>query len=83
MPQTFAVSWGNLIILDQAIALQLAFTKMSINDFFRDAFGDDPLTIEQKRAELYRSYAATINWLEEDREDVRLIEEQELFLLSN
>ena len=32
-----------------AIALQKSFTQLALNDFFRDAFGDPPLTISQKR----------------------------------
>lgn len=67
----------------QAIALQLSLTKMSINDFFRDAFGDVPLSVEEKRAELCKKYAAMIDWFAEDRQDIRLIEEQELFLAGN
>lgn len=54
----------------QALALNLAFLEMSLNDFFRDAFGEKPLTMEEKRALFYKSYAATINWLQEDLADV-------------
>jgi hypothetical protein len=67
----------------EAISLQLALTKLSLNDFFRDAFGDRPLTIEEKRALFYQDYAKTINWLNEDQIDWTLIEEQELFLALN
>jgi len=67
----------------KAIALQLSLTKMSINDFFRDAFGDVQLTIEQKREELFRDIARRIDWSEEDKWEWKLIEDQELFLSGN
>lgn len=63
-----------------AFALQLALTKMAINDFFREAFGLSPLTIEQKRQLFYKDYAKTIDWAMEDLLDWELIEEQEWFL---
>lgn len=56
-----------------ALALQLALTDMALNDFFRDAFGDPPLTIAQKRDQFYKEYARTISpgdWMEMDREDI-------------
>lgn len=63
-----------------AFALQLALTKMAINDFFREAFGLSPLTIEQKRQLFYKDYAKTIDWAMEDLLDWELIEKQEWFL---
>ena len=66
----------------EAVALQIAITKMSLNDFFRDAFGRRPLTIEEKRQLFYRNYAATLDWLEEDRADWKLISEQEQLLFQ-
>lgn len=86
---------ANLITLDQfallvlygatkgkpeAIAIQLALTKMSLIDFCRDAFGQVQETIEQKRARFYADVAKTMNWLEMDKEDVALIEEQLIFV---
>jgi hypothetical protein len=59
-----------------AIALSQAFSKLALIDFFRDAFGDRPLTIEEKRQLFYQTYAASLSredWLEMDREDVRLL----------
>lgn len=56
-----------------AIALQKSFTHLALNDFFRDAFDELPLTIDEKRAIFYRTYAATISpeeWREMDREDI-------------
>ena len=56
-----------------ALALQLALTEVALNDFFVDAFGEPPLTIDQKRELFYKAYAATIspeNWREMDREDI-------------
>ncbi|MGL5061723.1 MAG: hypothetical protein ACRC62_17280, partial [Microcoleus sp.] len=55
----------------KAIAINKALIHMSYLDFFRDAFGDRPLSIEEKRELFYKTYAATINWLLEDREDTR------------
>lgn len=63
-----------------AFALQLALTKMAINDFFRDAFGLAPLSIDEKRRLFYKDYAKTIDWSLEDLLDWELIEEQEWFL---
>ena len=56
-----------------ALALQLALTEVALNDFFVDAFGELPLTIDEKRRLFYEAYAATIspeNWREMDREDI-------------
>lgn len=56
-----------------AIALQKSFTKIALNDFFRDAFGEPPLSIAQKRQLFYETYAASISpehWREMDREDI-------------
>lgn len=56
-----------------AIALQKSFTKLALNDFFRDAFGEPPLSIAEKRQLFYQTYAASISpehWLEMDREDI-------------
>jgi hypothetical protein len=64
----------------EAIALQACFSKMSVNDFFRDAFGHRALTLEEKRRNFYCDYIRNINWLEEDKNDWALIAEQEHFL---
>jgi hypothetical protein len=56
-----------------AIALQKSFTKMALNDFFRDAFGEPPLSIDQKRQLFYETYAATISpedWRRMDKQDI-------------
>ena len=56
-----------------ALALQLALTELSLTDFFKDAFGETPLTIEEKRRLFYEAYAATISpeeWREMDKEDI-------------
>jgi hypothetical protein len=57
----------------EAIALQLSFTKISLNDFFRDAFNERPLTIEEKRHLFYKTYAASLtkqDWLHMDKQDI-------------
>jgi len=56
-----------------ALALQLALTEVALNDFFVDAFGEPPLSIDEKRRLFYEAYAATIspeNWRQMDREDI-------------
>lgn len=56
-----------------ALALQLSLTKIALNDFFRDAFGEPPLTIDEKRRIFYEAYAASIspeNWRQMDREEI-------------
>jgi hypothetical protein len=56
-----------------ALALQLALTEVALNDFFRDAFGDPPLTIEEKRKVFYEAYAATISpedWRQMDIDEI-------------
>ncbi|MCU0570082.1 MAG: hypothetical protein MUF49_26350 [Oculatellaceae cyanobacterium Prado106] len=56
-----------------ALALQLALTEVALNDFFRDAFGERPLSIEEKRQLFYETYAATISpeeWRRMDREEI-------------
>ena len=56
-----------------ALALQLALTEVALNDFFRDAFGEPPLSIKQKRDLFYEAYARTIspdNWRQMDREEI-------------
>ena len=56
-----------------AIALNRAFTKLALIDFFRDAFGDPPLTIQEKRQLFYEEYAKAISpedWRKMDREEI-------------
>jgi hypothetical protein len=56
-----------------ALALQLALTEVALNDFFRDAFGEPPLSISEKRQLFYEAYARTIspeNWRQMDREEI-------------
>ena len=56
-----------------ALALQLSLTKVALNDFFRDAFGEPPLSIAEKRRIFYETYAASIspeNWREMDRAEI-------------
>lgn len=65
----YAVSKGK----KAALALQLSLTRVALNDFFRDAFGEPPLSIEEKRKLFYEAYAATISpegWRQMDRKDI-------------
>jgi hypothetical protein len=67
----------------QAIALQMALSDMALGDFFRDAFGLRPLSIDEKRVKFYQSFAATLtrqDWLDWDRGDVQVIEDHARFL---
>jgi hypothetical protein len=66
----------------KAVAL-LAYQSLSSDaDLFTDAFALPRWTVEQKRAMYCAELAKNINWLEEDRQEWRVIEDQELFLLS-
>ncbi|MFM7427423.1 MAG: hypothetical protein ACKO7W_20890 [Elainella sp.] len=56
-----------------ALALQLALTDVALNDFFRDAFAEPPLSIAEKRQLFYETYAAAISpdeWRRMDREEI-------------
>lgn len=56
-----------------ALALQLALTEVALNDFFRDAFGEPPLSIDEKRRLFYEAYAASISpeeWQRMDKEEI-------------
>jgi hypothetical protein len=79
-PETISLRDFNRLIsyavFDQkkaALALQLALTELSLTDFFRDSFGEPPLSIDDKRRLFYEAYAATISpedWRQMDREDI-------------
>lgn len=79
-PETISLRDFNRLIayavFDQkkaALALQLALTELSLTDFFRDAFGEPPLSIDEKRRLFYETYAATISpedWRRMDREEI-------------
>lgn len=78
----YAASQGK----EKAIALNKALIDMSLRDFFRDAFGKRPLTVEEKRAVFFDNYARSLSWedwWEIDREDKRVVEEQIAFLEGN
>ena len=68
-----------------ALALQLALTELALTDFFRDSFGEQPLSIDEKRRLFYEAYAATISpedWRQMDREEIlklALAEDEEKF----
>ncbi len=56
-----------------ALALQLSLTELSLTDFFREAFGEPPLSVEEKRRLFYEAYAATISpddWRTMDKQDI-------------
>lgn len=78
--KTISLDDFNLVILyaaskgkKAALALQLSLTKLALNDFFRDAFGETPLSIDEKRQLFYETYASTIspeNWRGMDRAEI-------------
>lgn len=56
-----------------ALALQLALSEVALNDFFREAFSEPPLSIEEKRRLFYEAYARTISpeaWRQMDQEEI-------------
>ena len=79
-PETISLEDFNRLIVygvmdrrPAALALQLSLTRLSLNDFFLDAFGEPPLSIEEKRRLFYETYASTISpqqWLDMDREEI-------------
>ncbi|MGL5719924.1 MAG: hypothetical protein ACRCYP_03920, partial [Alphaproteobacteria bacterium] len=47
--------------------------KLALIDFFRDAFGEPALSIEEKRRLFYETYAASISpeeWMFMNKEDI-------------
>ncbi|MGK7893064.1 MAG: hypothetical protein AB4372_05355 [Xenococcus sp. (in: cyanobacteria)] len=56
------------------IALQSALMEIALSDFFRDAFKENQLSVDEKRKLFYKAYAESLSfkdWLEMDRQDVR------------
>jgi hypothetical protein len=50
-----------------------ALSELSLIDFFRDAFGEVPSSIDEKRRIFYKTYAASISpeeWRRMDKEDI-------------
>jgi len=66
----YAVSKGK----KPAIALSNALRRVSLEVFFRDGFGDEPMGIDEIRRVFYRSYAQSIDWRREDRGDVERLD---------
>ena len=67
----------------KAIALNRALRRVTLIDLIRTEFGYGQMTVEEKRAIFYKTYAASLSyedWLEMDREDIRMIEEQLRFI---
>lgn len=68
------IAYAAMLGKKPAIALQLSLSKIALVDFFRDAFFEIPLTMEEKRNIFYQTYASMFNredWLNMDREDVQ------------
>ncbi len=66
-----------------ALALADALIGVALETVARKAFGEDELTLEDVRNYICKQYAKTVQWLEEDREDFRQIDEHLLFLEVN
>lgn len=67
------IAYAAMLGKKPAIALQLSLSKIALIDFFRDAFNETPLTIEEKRNIFYQTYASTITseeWREMDRVEI-------------
>ena len=69
--------------MPRAEAVVDALLDIPIEDYFRMSFGIERMTFEEVKAKFYTSYAGSLNWLEEDKADWKLIEEQERFLRLN
>lgn len=67
----------------EAEAFLDALIDIGLEDWFRLSFGEDQLSLQEKRSMFYKVYAQSLNWHEEDQEDWKLIREQELFLDEN
>ncbi|HEY9824854.1 MAG TPA: hypothetical protein V6D19_05360 [Stenomitos sp.] len=57
-----------------ALALLNAIVDVGLEDWFRLSFGIEQLTLEEKRDRFYKSYAESINWLEQDKAEVKYLE---------
>ncbi len=67
------ITYGVIKKKQKAIAFSTALTTIALTDFFRDAFGETQLNIDEKRKLFYQAYAESLSfedWLEMDREDV-------------
>ncbi|MGL4883041.1 MAG: hypothetical protein ACRC8K_18585 [Waterburya sp.] len=71
----FAAGKGKL----EAQALMSALLDVGLEDWFRLSFGQEQLTLEEKRNRFYKSYAATIDWLLEDKHENLILLEAEQF----
>ena len=63
-----------------AQAIADAFIGVAIETIAKQAFGEEALTLAEIRAIVCKEYAKTVNWLEDDRDDARHIDEHLLFL---
>lgn len=68
---SFASSKGK----PQAQALVDALLDVGLEDWFRLSFGLNQQTLEEKQAKFDKSYIDSIKWLEEDRQEIKVITE--------
>ena len=63
-----------------AMAIADAFMGVAVETIAKQAFGEEALTLAEIRAIVCKEYAKTLNWVEEDRDDAREIDQHLLFL---
>lgn len=63
-----------------AMAIADALMGIAVETIARQAFGEEALTLDEIRDAICKAYAKTVNWLEEDRDDARAIDQHLLFL---
>jgi hypothetical protein len=63
-----------------AMAIADAFMGVAVETIAKQAFGEEALTLAEIRAIICKEYAKTVNWLVEDRDDAREIDQHLLFL---
>ena len=63
-----------------ALSIVDALFGIAIETVARQAFGEEALTLEELREHFCKHFAKTVNWLEEDKEDAKAIDEHLLFL---
>ncbi len=63
-----------------ALAIARAMMGIAIDSIARQAFGEEALTLDEIRAYICSEFAKTLDWLEEDRDDSRMIDQHLIFL---
>lgn len=66
-----------------AQALAKALMGVALESLMRAAFNEESLSLTEIRSMICRSYAKTLDWLEEDRNDTAEIDEHLIFVRAN